>query len=149
MSGYSTNLLSGLAALLQTAGIGTWSTSAVYTSAQTGIVLGTIPSTPDRIVALTAYPVRDDPALSDSVVGVQVRCRWGGQDPRLVDDLADLIFDYLHGKTHFTVGTGAAAVTIVQCLRQSYAPLGRDQNGRWERSDNYYVTCWRPGTNRA
>jgi len=149
MSGFSVNLLTGLAALLQTAGLGTWNTSGVYTTTQTGIVLGTIPQGPDRIITLTAYGVSDDPSLSTSVVGVQVRCRWGGADPRLVEDLSDSIYMFLHGKTDFTVGTGAAAVRVVQCLRQSGpVSLGQDQNLRWSTSSNFYLTAHRPSTNR-
>lgn len=147
MSGFTTDLLTGLAAYLQTAGIGTWNTSGAYSAAQTGIVLGTVPQAPDRIITLTAYPVRDDAALSDSVIGVQVRCRWGGQDPRLVDDLADSIFSALHGITHVTLTGG---VKVVQILRQSGpVSLGQDQNGRWSNSSNYYLTVHRPSANRT
>lgn len=149
MSGFQTDLLTGLAAYLQTAGIGTWNTSGLYTATQTGIVLGTVPQTPDRIVTLTAYTVDDDASLSDSVVGVQVRCRWGGSDPRPVDDLADSIFALLHGNTAFTLGSGATAVTVVQCLRSSGVSLGQDANNRWSSVANYYLTVHRPSTNRS
>jgi hypothetical protein len=83
------------------------------------------------------------------VIGLQVRTRWSGQDPRLVKDLSDAIYMFIQGKTWWTVGTGAAAVTIVQCLRQSGSSLGQDSNNRWEWSDNYYLTVWRPSTNRT
>jgi hypothetical protein len=147
MSGFTTELLTGLAAYIAAGGIGaTWSTSGAYTVLQTGIVLGAIPQSPDRIVTLAAYGVADSPALSDSVVGVQVRTRWGGSDPRPVDDLDDAIFDLLHGKTALTLSTG---VTIVQCLRQSSASLGQDENNRWMRTANYYATAHRPSANRS
>ena len=146
MSGFSTLLLTGLAADLATASIGTWNTSGVYTVTQTGIVLGTVPQGPDRIVTLTAYPVSDSPNLSDSVIGVQVRCRWGGQDPRLVEDLADLIYNRWHGMTNVTLTGG---VRVVQCLRQSAVPIGQDANLRWMNSSNYYLTVQRPSTNRT
>jgi hypothetical protein len=147
VSGFQVNLLTGLAAYLAAGGIGaTWTTSGAYTPLQTGIVLGNVPQSPDRIITLTAYGVDDSPALSDSVLGVQVRCRWGGQDPRPVDDLADSIYNLLHGKTALTLSTG---VTVVQCLRQSATTLGQDENGRWSNSSNYYVTAHRPSTNRT
>ena len=147
MSGFSTLLLVGLATDLHNAGIGTWSTSGVYTVAQTGIVLGTVPQGPDRIITLTAYGVSDSPALSDSVIGVQVRCRWGGGDPRLVQDLDDLIFSLLHGKTNWTLTGG---VYVVECRRNSGPmSLGQDSNLRWSLSSNYYVTVHRPSTNRT
>ena len=146
MSGFQTDLLTGLAVYLQMNSIGTWNTSGAYTSAQTGIVLGNIPQSPDRIITLTAYDVSDSPNLSDSVIGVQVRCRWAGADPRPVDDLADLIFNLLHGANHLTLST---AVVIVQCLRQSATTLGQDANGRWSNVANYYMTVHRPSTNRT
>lgn len=146
MSGFSTNLLTGLAADLHTATIGTWRATGVYTIAETAIVLGTIPQGPDRIITLTAYGVSDDPSLSDSVIGVQVRCRWGGHDPRLVEDLADLIFARWHGMTGVTLTGG---VFVVQCLRNSHGSLGEDENGRWMTTSNYYAWLHRPSTYRT
>jgi hypothetical protein len=143
--GFTTDLLTGLAVHLQTATLGTWNTSGAYTTLQTGIVLGNIPQAPDRIITLTAYGVSDSPALSDSEIGVQIRCRWNGSDPRPVDDLADAIFNLLHGATHITLTTG---VVIVQCLRNSQATLGQDEGRRWSNVANYYVKAYRPSTHR-
>jgi hypothetical protein len=149
MSGFQTHLLVGVAGALQTAGIGTWNASGVYTTAQTGIVLFKLPEAPDSVITLSTYPVSDDPSLSDSTIGLQVRTRWGGRNPTLVTDLDDLIFAYLQGKTNWTVGAGADAVTVVQCLHQSGASLGQDANNRWAFSHNYQLTLWRPSTNRT
>ena len=147
MSGFQTDLLTGLAVYLAAGGLqATWSPTGEYTALQTGIVIRNVPPAPDRIITLTAYPVSDSPALSDSVLGLQVRCRWGGQDPRPVDDLSDAIFNLLHGKTTLTLSTG---VTVVQCLRQSAKTLGQDDNLRWSNAHNYYLTVHRPSTNRT
>ena len=147
MSGISTDLLTGLAVHIAAAGLGTWNASGdAYTPGQTGITLGTVPQTPDRCITLTAYPVGDDPALSDSTLGVQVRCRWTGQDPRPVDDLADQLFGLLHGLTALTLTTG---VYIVQCLRRSGVGLGQDDNRRWETAQNFYIDVHRPSTHRT
>jgi hypothetical protein len=146
VSGFTTTLLTGLAADLATASIGTWNTSGVYTVTQTGIVLGTVPQGPDRIITLTAYGVSDSPNLSDSVIGVQVRCRWGGQDPRLAEDLSDLIYNRWHGMMGVTLTGG---VRVVQCIRQSAVSLGQDSNMRWMNSSNYYLDVLRPSTNRT
>jgi len=145
-TGFQTNLLTGLAVYLDAAGVGTWNTTGVYTTAQTGIVLSTIPQGPDRIITLSSYGVTDDPSLSDSVIAVQVRTRWGGADPRLVHDLDDAIFTVLHGKTDWTLSTG---VYVVECLSISATPLGQDANLRWSYSHNYYLTTWRPSANRT
>lgn len=146
MSGFTVNLLTGLAAYLQTNSLGTWTPSGAYTALQTGIVLGNIPQTPDRIITLTAYSVEDSPDLSDSVLGVQIRTRWGGQDKRPVDDLDDSIFTLLHGNTALLLTTG---VMVVQCLRQSTTTLGQDANARWMNASNYYLTVHRPSANRT
>lgn len=146
MSGYQTNLLTGFAVLLNVASVGTWNASGAYTSGQTGIALRVIPQSPDSIIALTTYSVTDDPSLSDTVTGLQVLTRKGGQDPRTVDDLADDIFDQLHGLHDVLLSTG---IHVVQCLHRSGTPLPEDDLHRWSRSDNYYVTTHRPSPNRT
>ena len=150
MSGFQTNLLTGIAAALQTAGLGTWSAAGVYKASETGIVLRTMPQGPDRIICLSTYGVGDDPSLSDSIIGLQIRTRWEGAIPTPVDDLDDAIFTFLHGKETWTVGSGAAAVRIGLCLRNSGpVSLGQDTNLRWSLASNYYLDLWRPSTNRA
>lgn len=149
MSGFTTDLLTGLAVYIAAGGVGaTWATSGVYTTLQTGIVLGAIPQAPDRIITLSAYGIGDDSAnLSDSGIGVQLRCRWGGSDPRPVDDLADALFALLHGKTAFTLSTG---VYVAQCLRRSGpVSLGQDASNRWANASNYYLSTHRPSANRT
>ncbi len=148
MSGLYSNLLTGLAAYLQTNTIGTYSTTTAYTSTQTGIVLGTMPQSPDSIVALAAYGVSDEPLTNHSIIGVQIRCRYGGADPRAADDLADSIFVLLHGATHLALGSGASAVTVVLCERASFLPLGQDELNRYSNSSNYYCHTYYPSTNR-
>ena len=146
MSGFETNLLTGIAQLLAAAGLGTWRDTGVYTAAETGIVMDTVPQSPDRVITLTDYVVSDDPTLSDSVIGVQVRTRLGGQDPRPVKDLDGAIFNVLHGLESVTLTGG---VHIVSMVRRSGASLGQDANNRWMRSSNYYATVWRPSANRS
>jgi hypothetical protein len=143
VSGPTSSLLTGLGEQLAAAGAGTWRTTGAYTDGETAIVLGRTPEGPDRVIALASYPVDDDPQIPVSVLGVQVRCR-GTADPRVADDLADSVFDLWHGAMNVLVGD----VRVVQILRQSSTPLGQDQSGRWERSDNYYFTVQRPGRNR-
>lgn len=147
-AGIRSNLLTGLAAYLQTNSLGTYSASTAYTSAQTGIVLYAVPQSPDRTITLSAYGVADEPLTNHSIIGVQIRCRWSGADPRYADDLADSIFVLLQGKTNWTIGTGATAVTVVLCERNSYVSLGQDANGRWSNASNYYFHMYYPSTNR-
>lgn len=143
--GYRTDLLTGLAQHLAAAGVGTWNPNGVYTSAQTGIVLGAVPPSPDRVITLTGYGVTDNPTHADTVTGVQVRCRWAGADPRPVDDLADQVFDLWHGAGPLTLLTG---VRVLLLERRSSASLGQDGNARWSRADNFYAHTHRPSPHR-
>jgi len=144
--GFETDLLTGIAQLLAAASLGTWRDTGVYTALETGIVFDTVPQSPDRVITLTDYVVSDDPTLSDSVIGVQVRTRWGGQDPRPVKDLDGSIFDALHGLEGVTLTGG---VHIVSMFRRSGVGMGTDINNRWMRSSNYYATVHRPSQNRS
>jgi hypothetical protein len=147
-TGFIANLLTGLAVYIAAApSIGaTWSPSAAYTSAQTAIVLGTLPANPDRLITLTAYDALDDPTAARSIIPVQIRTRWGTTDPRYVYNLDDALFVLLHNLSSVTLSTG---VYVGQIHRNSGpAPPVQDQNQRWSLSSNYYVTCWRPGVNR-
>ena len=138
--------MTGLAVLIDAGSAATYTTSGAYGVLDTAIVLGDLPQTPDRVITITGYGVSDDPSLSDSVVGVQIRCRAEGQDKRLSDDLADTVFGLLHGMTDTTLSTG---VRVVQALRTSYSSLGVDGNARWENSSNYAVTVHRPSAHRT
>lgn len=141
--GWTSNIVAALGQYLAANNLGVWRTTGAYTASEVGIAVGAAPQTPDRTITLTAYPVSDDPELPLSVLGVQVRTR-GTTDPRIADDLADPVFDLLHNATGLTL----AGVRVPLIQRRSAAPMGRDANGRWERSDNYYLTVQRPGANR-
>jgi hypothetical protein len=149
MSGFDSDLLTGMAVWLAAQGSlsATWNTTGVYTSAQTGIVLGDLISEPDKLIALDSYGVGDDPAMSDSLIALQVKCRGAGQDPRSAKDIDAAIFTLLHAKCGLTLSTG---VLIVQSLRNSGpASLGQDANKRWTVVSNYYLSVHRPSANRT
>ena len=146
MSGFETDLLTGVAQLIAAANLGVWRSTGVYATTEVGITFDTIPQAPDGVITLTDYVVSDDPTLSDSVIGVQVRTRAAGQDPRPVKDLDGAIFNVLHGLEGVTLSGG---VHLVSMTRRSGASLGQDANNRWMRSSNYYATVWRPSANRS
>lgn len=144
--GYQRDLLEGVAQWLADAGVGVWNPTGVYGSGDTGIILRTLPGSPDRVIVLSSYTVSDDPSLSDSVTGLQVITRWGGADPRPTDDLTDAVFNQLHGATGVDLVTG---VRVVEALHRSGVTLGQDQNQRWRTSSNYYLTTHRPSLHRT
>jgi hypothetical protein len=138
---FTSDLLSGLAVLLEDAGIGEWHPDgALYAADEVAITLRALPDKPDRALALAAYPLSDHPSENDSKLGVQVRTRGAGQDPRGADDLGDAVFEVLHGLTETVLG----GVYVIQALRQSSAPLGRDESGRFEATSNFHLDVARP-----
>lgn len=144
--GFQTDLATGIAQLLAAANVATWNTTGAYTASQTGIVLRTLPQSPDRVLVLAPYPVDDDLVHGDDVTGLQVTTRWDGGDPRPGDDLADLVFNALQALPRTTLTTG---IVVTQCFRRSGTSLGQDTNSRWRTVQNFYVTAHRPTTHRS
>ncbi|GII84599.1 hypothetical protein Ssi03_25890 [Sphaerisporangium siamense] len=143
---WTTDLLVAFAAQLDDAGAGTWrAPPATYQPGDVPIMLGALPPAPDKAIALAAYGAdqsTDDPVSPDGTLGLQVRMR-GTDDPHSADDLADAVFNALHGLE-------LPAAGVLLCTRNIVAPLGQDQSGRWERADSYrllthHVTTHRPG----
>lgn len=149
MSGPSTDLVDGIAAQLAVTVDGvSYDPTGAYPTDTTGIFDEVMPdgdSVPDRCVTLTTYPLGDDPTLSDSTVGLQVRVRSAGEDPRDAKDLDDAIFDALQAIAPVTLG----GIRIVNFTRTSGVSLGQDERKRWHRSSNYTLDIWRPSTYRT
>ncbi len=144
--GFTTDLLAGLAQVLENAGVGAWRPDGTaHTAAETPIVIASVPTAPDRVVVLTSYHVEADAVGNEDVIGVQARTR-GTSDPRVVEDLDDAVFSAWQG-LHSRTLTGGVRVTLVDFNSGAY--LGVDSNGRHERSANYYVTAVRPSPNRT
>lgn len=137
--GHTSQLLEGLAALMESAGLGVYRPDGVYQAGETGIFLHRLPETPDRAYALTPYPV-EDTDLTDVIDGMQIRMR-AGPDPLEVSDMADTVRDLLHNRRGDTFGS----VRIALMWRQSQAPMGQDTHGREELTANYYIRSTRPG----
>lgn len=143
--GASNDLLTGLALLLEDRSVAVWDESAAYAPDQLGIVIDAVPAGLPDVVTLSDYVVDDDPALSDSTTGLQVRTRRAGADPRPCKDTDDAIFDVLQGYA----GLLPNGVRVVSCYRRSGGSMGQDDNDRWMRSSNYYIRTHRPSTNRT
>lgn len=143
--GYTRDSLDGLARLLASRSVGTYRETGAYLPGETGIIIGLVPQSPDRVICLIPYPLTDDPTLSNSVMGLQVRSRAAGRDVRDAFDLADAVFDQLHGLGDIDLAPG---VRLHIAERQSGVPLGEDSNGRAEWSDNYQLTLDRASAHR-
>lgn len=136
------DLLTGIAQMIGTSGIGVYNPSGVYAATDTGIIFKNMPAKPDRAIVLTAVPLTDMTMIPVGKMLVQVRTRGLPNNPLDVDDLGDAVFDLLHGVTNTTMGS----THIIQCLRNSSVPMGVDGNQRWERVDHFYIDMDYPGT---
>lgn len=139
------SLLTGTAALLQDAGVSTWSSDAPTGGTGPVTTAVALPPAPDRAVAITVYALQDDPHHADALYGVQLRVRGTRGDVRSTWDTAAAIREALHG----VAGIDLGGVPVIECHRQSSALLGEDDNGRWEQSDTYHMqvnapTAYRP-----
>ncbi|MFD9069489.1 minor capsid protein [Streptomyces lasiicapitis] len=133
------DVVDGLARLLAEHGVGTYRPDGFYAEGETAITDTVMPEGPDRVICLTAYPVTESAALTDTVLAVQVRTR-AGPDPREVAALDEAVFAALHASGRHTFGT--ARISLV--WRFSAGSLGADANGRQERTSNYRLRANRP-----
>jgi len=140
VSGYTSSLLDGIAGLLEGVGVGLFRPDTVIADPDTGIFRGVMPDTPERALALTAYPVEDSD-LTDAITGVQFRMR-AGRDPDAIDDMADAVWNALHNRRHYDCGS----VRVTLSWRQSQAWIGQDAQGRMELTSNFYFRTVRSGS---
>lgn len=103
-----------------------------YQSTDNAVVVKHLPTEPDTAVAVNVYDMGDHVGVARTEVMVQLRFRAGGKRTA-VDEFADAIKPYLHNRHGFTMD----GIRISRCRRVNIAPLGPDQNGREERTDNY------------
>lgn len=128
------DLLTGLATLLGSVSIGVYKTTA-YAPTDIGITFGGLAQVPTQQIALTTYPVRDDPAPSnDSVVGVQVMLR-GDETLASVKNLSGAIFNQFEGLTNRWFGQ----MFVPLMWRQTGRLDGKDSNNRWLSVESYYA----------
>lgn len=132
-------LAHGLAAHLAAAGVGVYRPTGVYRDDETGLVIGVVPAAPPRVVVLSCYALADDVDQADSLIGLQVRVRSAGTDPRDALTLIDAMFEEQHGATHLTL----ASLVVHLAERTASTPMGRDTNGRYEHADTYRLIAHR------
>lgn len=144
MSDWTTDLLTHLAEQLHAAGVGVLRPAgSTYTALETAIVLGRLPTEPDRAIAITPYGVDqdgDDPVNTDGTLGVQFRMR-GTADIRVLNAIASGVFDLFQGAQFPAVG-------VLLMTRRLQAPMGSDANNRWERADSYRLLTHQSTSNR-
>ena len=141
--GFQTDLLTGLGEYLHAGNVGMWKPSGTYASADTAISIDTLPTSPDKGIGMTLYPVTDSGG-TDTVMGLQLIIRGSPNNRNTVKDIVDRAFDALHDLQAVELG----GIPIVRIWRQSGANLGPDGNNRQQASENYYLQLTRTGTHR-
>lgn len=142
-----TSFSEGFAQLLAAASIGlTWSPDGLYTTGQTGIWIARVPTAPpNRVLTLTPYPLTDEPVSAMSEIGLQVRTRSAGPDPRDVFTLDDAVADALLGNFPLVLPNGIRVSTLI---RSSSGSLGQDDAHLWNWASNYTAAVNRPSPHR-
>ena len=136
------DLLNGVASLI-VAGVPGTSFNLAAVTQPSGIVLKTMPDSPDRVIVLNWIPMTDNITLPFGSGILQIATRGIRNNPLDVDDLADQIVDVLHGLKDVYLGT----VHITQCNRSGGAiPMGQDALVRNERVDKFYIDLDVPPT---
>lgn len=136
MSSWESDLLVGIAELLDGQGVGTYRATGTYAADETAIVFGELPTSPDRAIGLALYNgAADEPTQNLSHPRLQLMVRGGRGLPLDAGDVATAAFMVLQGVEHRDYGTAH----LVQALRVSAVPLGVDDNRRTQRADNYQL----------
>ena len=133
------SLVEGIAAYLDSIGIGTYDASGMGGD----IFLFTVPQSPDQAISIFQYGGPESPiSLQYDQPSIQVRVR-GTQDPRGAHSRALDVYLALHGIGHTTLPSGDRVVDIVG-VQSGPVWLRQDENGRHE-----YVCNFRTDVARA
>lgn len=142
MADVESDLLTGLAQYLHDNGAATYRPAGGYAADETAVVFGELPTTPDRVVALSVYAAADEGQVPLSSLRVQCMFRGRPNDTLDAGAVAGPVFDLLQGLEHLQCGT--AHVNLSQ--RVSRVSLGADESKRQLRSDNYAMDVDMPAT---
>lgn len=136
------DVLTGLAQLLNDLGLATYKPAGGYLSTDVAVVFGELPTAPDTAVGLTLYGSTDEVKENLSHLRVQVWTRGAANNSLGASAIASPIFDALQGREGFDLGS----VHVIQMYRTSMMPMGVDASKRYERSDNYVLDVNTPLT---
>ena len=139
---YEKDLLTGIAQMISDSSIAVYKPAGAYDAAETGVVFGGWPQSPDACVVLNYTPVTDATMVPMGKGILEVHSRGSAGDPFGATEIASPIFDLIHGMTDHWFGSAH----IIQLLRDHVAPLEMDASKRYKRVDIYYVDVDAPST---
>lgn len=141
MSGSISDVLNGVATLLDANSIGVYETTGTYASTDWAITLDLIPPAPDNCITIRAYVLSADPyPVASGLIGLQFVVRSLSRSNER--DKQDAIFQLLHAREDDTFGSVHVALT----QWRSAVPLGLDDNFRSESTSNYSLMVDYPPT---
>lgn len=106
-----------------------WDPLGNYAKTVIGVFYGRLDDSPDRAVGVRVYGAIDEDHLNRR--RVQFRIRGARKNRASADRIASIVFSAMQGLSR--VG-GISGIR-----RESMTPLGADQNGREERTENYII----------
>ena len=105
------------------------------------LTLGQLPQTGTGI-GVVFYDVDPPAGTTDETVGMQLTIRDAARnDSRATLNLSENVFNLLHEQTLTQWGD----IPVNRVWRNSSADMGRDEDGAYVRTDNYYVRLSRSG----
>lgn len=135
---YTTDVLEGMAADLDAAGAGVYrGPDGEFTRGADedvrAIVFSDMPEFPDEAIVLTRFgDFPEDLAVNEVHIQVRSRVRTALEG----EELVDLVRDIFHDRVY--VQYGVARFNRIK--QDTFGPLGKDRNGRFEYSQNFALT---------
>ncbi|MFJ4286404.1 minor capsid protein [Paenarthrobacter nicotinovorans] len=139
---YVKDLLTGIAELIADSSIAVYKPNGVYGAAETGIVFGVWPQSPDRCVVLNYTPVNLATMIPMERGILEVHVRGAQGDPFGASDTAAAVRDLLQGMTAKPLGSS----NIIQVLHNNSVPLVQDANRRFEHVETFILDVDTPPT---
>lgn len=126
----------GFFEILAAEGVCTWAPGSVTADPATGAVLGVLPDSPDKAIALGTF---DLPPIGggDQQLRLTMLTRGTKDNPTDVDDLTKDAIGVLNGLGGRLVG----GIWVVDTVVQSSAALSADGNQRPRRTTHFFVTA--------
>lgn len=146
MTDFVTEFLTGFAELFAAADLAVWQSATGYDPGDVAIGLHALPTLNPTCVGLFAYPLTDDPTLSISAIGLQVKARVPSQDVRDVRALIGPFEELLLGNYPLILPNGIRVNSIAG--NGPKASLGMDELERQIWASSFPCSVMRPSAHR-